>query len=124
VFKDVEIWEDTGSAEPLIERVRRLSTNLEKEDHSLYAKALKLCSRFSDFKRKRSKLPVVFNIDSAPIFLPSTLGLQGEPTILQGEPTYNLDGNLSDSQSCIDIEVPSKTPLRYPRQSSLLGHRK
>jgi len=119
VFKDVKLWEDTGSAEPLIERVRRLSTNLEKEDKSLYAKALKVCSRFSDFKRKRSKIPVVFNIDTAPIFLPSTLGLQGEPAFLQGEPTHNLEGNVSDSQSCIDIEDPSKDHFRFSRQNSL-----
>jgi len=101
VLRDVEIWEETGSVEPLIERVGKLSQQLEERDQDLSERATRVCSSFSDSKKYQEKPPLLLDIDSTSLLLSPTL--RDGPQDLPGEPTY-LDEKFSESQSCVDID--------------------
>jgi len=110
-LRDVEIWEKTGSVEPLIERVSKLSLQLEESDQDLYERAAIVCSSFSDSKRYQVR-PVLFDIESTSLLLSPTLG--DGPQELQGEPTY-LEEKNTETQNCVDIDYDHE---RLTRSSS------
>jgi len=109
VLRDVEIWEETGSVEPLIERVGKLSQQLEERDQDLSERATRVCSSFSDSKKYQEKPPLLLDIDSTSLLLSPTL--RDGPQDLPGEPTYS-DEKISESQSCVDIDYDQEMLAR------------